>query len=166
MQIWNGKTKAKKSPKNRIWEGLGLHLGGVWHGLGRLLGALGRLWGASGVSLWRSWRALGCILALMDTSGLDLGSPGPRFWRLPNLIFGRFSVLSLLFCLADALIAAGNPTWHLLWLFVPPCSAAVRAQHMECFKKRGTQKHRIFPQLFDNCMHVCYLRNLENINFT
>ena len=29
----------KKSPKNRIWEGLGLCLGGVWDALGRLLAA-------------------------------------------------------------------------------------------------------------------------------
>ena len=42
MQIQNGKTKAKKSMKNRFWEGLGLHLGGVWGSLGLLLGALGR----------------------------------------------------------------------------------------------------------------------------
>ena len=42
MQFWNGKIKAKKSLKNWIWEGLGLHLGGFWEGPGRLLGALGR----------------------------------------------------------------------------------------------------------------------------
>ena len=42
MQIWSGKIKAKKSLKNWIWEGLGLHLGGFWEGPGRLLGALGR----------------------------------------------------------------------------------------------------------------------------
>ena len=29
--------------QNQIWEGLVLHLGGFGHGLGRLLGALGRL---------------------------------------------------------------------------------------------------------------------------
>ena len=41
MQIWSGKIKTKKSLKNLIWEGLGLHLGEIWEGLGRLLGALG-----------------------------------------------------------------------------------------------------------------------------
>ena len=44
-QIQSGKTKTKKSLKNRFWEGLGLHLGGVWDGLGPLLGALGRFLG-------------------------------------------------------------------------------------------------------------------------
>ena len=54
MQFWSGEIEAKKSPKNWIWEGLGLHLERVWdglelhlagleEGLGRLLGALGRL---------------------------------------------------------------------------------------------------------------------------
>ena len=33
--------KAEKSLKNWIWEGLGLHLGGVWERLWRLLDALG-----------------------------------------------------------------------------------------------------------------------------
>ena len=45
MLIWNKKIKATSSPKNWIWEGLGLHLGGVWDGLGPLWGALGRLLG-------------------------------------------------------------------------------------------------------------------------
>ena len=43
MPIWGRKIKCEKSHKNRIWEGLGFHLGGVWGDLGRLLGALGRL---------------------------------------------------------------------------------------------------------------------------
>ena len=41
MQICRGKMKAKKSLKNWIWEGLGLHLGGLWERLRRILGALG-----------------------------------------------------------------------------------------------------------------------------
>ena len=41
MHFWSGEIEAKKSPKNWIWEGLGLHLGGVWERLWRLLGALG-----------------------------------------------------------------------------------------------------------------------------
>ena len=41
MQFWSGEIEAKKSPKNWIWEGLGLHLGGVWGRLWHLLGALG-----------------------------------------------------------------------------------------------------------------------------
>ena len=35
--------KSKKSIKNWIWEGLGLHLGRVWEALGRLLDALGSI---------------------------------------------------------------------------------------------------------------------------
>ena len=31
MQIGNRKIEGKKSLKNWIWEGLGLHLGGVWN---------------------------------------------------------------------------------------------------------------------------------------
>ena len=41
MQIWSWKIIAETSHKNQIWEGLGLHWGGVWEALGRLLGALG-----------------------------------------------------------------------------------------------------------------------------
>ena len=33
---------------NRFWEGHGLHLGGIWNGLGRLSDALGRLLAVSG----------------------------------------------------------------------------------------------------------------------
>ena len=43
MQIWNWKKNIQKSPKQRFWERLGLHLGRVWDGLGPLLGTLGRL---------------------------------------------------------------------------------------------------------------------------
>ena len=42
MQILNKEKQAKKSLKNQIWEGLGLHLGVVWDGLGPLWVALGR----------------------------------------------------------------------------------------------------------------------------
>ena len=40
-QIFTGEKKATKYLKEWIWEGLGLHLGGGWHGLGRLLDAFG-----------------------------------------------------------------------------------------------------------------------------
>ena len=46
MQIYDQKKQAKKLPKNRIWKGLGLYLGGVWEALGHLLAALGRSKGA------------------------------------------------------------------------------------------------------------------------
>ena len=48
MRIGSRKIKAKKSLKNRFGEGLGLHLGGVWGGLGSHLGALGRSWAVLG----------------------------------------------------------------------------------------------------------------------
>ena len=38
MQILGREQKATKCIKEWIWEGLGLHLGGGWRGLGRLLG--------------------------------------------------------------------------------------------------------------------------------
>ena len=43
MQIGSWKKSGHKSYKNHVWEGLGLHLGGVWAGLGPPLGAFGRL---------------------------------------------------------------------------------------------------------------------------
>ena len=42
MLFFDVKKKAPNLLKKWIWEGLGLHLGRVWDGLGRLLGALGR----------------------------------------------------------------------------------------------------------------------------
>ena len=42
MQILNPKKNNHKYPKNWIWEGLGLYLGGGWDGLGRLFGTFGR----------------------------------------------------------------------------------------------------------------------------
>ena len=69
MEIWSWKNKAAESQTNRIWQGLGLHLGGFmgvlgaswalvgasWPLFGRLLGALVRVLGAS----WVSWAPLG-----------------------------------------------------------------------------------------------------------
>ena len=42
MQILNVKKEAPKLLKDWIWEGLGLHLGGSWDGLGVLLATFGR----------------------------------------------------------------------------------------------------------------------------
>ena len=39
--VWE--NEIKKMPKKWIWDGLGLHLGGVWGGLGTLWAILGRL---------------------------------------------------------------------------------------------------------------------------
>ena len=48
MQISYGKIKSKKMLKKWIWDGLGLHLGGGWDALGRLLVTLGRFLAISG----------------------------------------------------------------------------------------------------------------------
>ena len=50
---------APKRLKKRIWDSLGLHLGGVWGGLEPLVGALGVSLGALGVLLGRFWPFLG-----------------------------------------------------------------------------------------------------------
>ena len=99
MQISSREISNKKSLQNSIWEGLGLHLGGAWDGLGRLLGALGpllpvfltfkinifcnigprwapraywdRFWEGSG-RIWKVWgRVFGTLGYLLD-----------RFWEL------------------------------------------------------------------------------------
>ena len=49
---------APKRFKRRVWDGLGLHLGGAWGGLEPLVGALGGSLGALGVLLGRFWAFL------------------------------------------------------------------------------------------------------------
>ena len=66
MQIQNGKTKAKKLLKNRFWEGLGPHLGGVWDSLGCLLCTLRRFLNVS----------LVFEIALFSSIGLRWGPRG------------------------------------------------------------------------------------------
>ena len=41
LQILSCKKNVQKSLKKWIWEGLGLHFGRVWDGLGPLFGGLG-----------------------------------------------------------------------------------------------------------------------------
>ena len=78
MQIQNGKTKAKKSMKNRFGEGLGPHLGGVWDSLGCLLCTFRRFLNVS----------LVFEIALFSSIGLRWGPRGllDQFW----MVFGRF----------------------------------------------------------------------------
>ena len=103
MRICNRKIEAKKSHKNRFWEALGLHLGGVGNGLGPLLGALGRLlvvfwsfkielfpsigprWAPRGL-LDRFWVDLGRILGRF---GKVLGRIWEDFWLFEQIV-GRF----------------------------------------------------------------------------
>ena len=96
MLIWSGKKKVPKWLKMWIWEGLGLHLGGLWRVLECLLGALGRLlavlgafkiepfssmgprWAPRGL-LDRFWEGLGRVLGgfreILEGFGETLGAP-------------------------------------------------------------------------------------------
>ena len=124
-----------------------------WGQVGSMLAHLSLL-GA----FFRSWVLLMHFLSTFGTPWPFFWRPGAlwvRFWKLPSLIFRRFLGLSLLFCLTNALIAALNPNWHLLRLFVPPCSAAVRAQHMESMSQKTCNFSSIFLRFFH------FVRNLD-----
>ena len=92
MQIWSQKKKATKCVKKWIWEGLGLHLEGVWDGLGRLLGTSGRFLAVFLVfkiefflNMGLQWPPRG----LLDRFWVDLG----RVWGGFRRIFGGFEAL-------------------------------------------------------------------------
>ena len=88
---------------------------------GRLLDALGPLIGISQAS----WVYLG-------PSRLDLGSILEGFGKVLEANFEHvFWTLDL----HSALIAVGTSCWHSPGLFVAPCSAAVRAQHIRRLPK-------------------------------
>ena len=91
MQIWSRKIKSQKSRQNWIWEGLGLHLGGVWDALGRLLGAPGPLlvafW-AFKIEFFSSIAPRWSPRGLLDRFGVDLG----RFWEGFGRVLGGFWV--------------------------------------------------------------------------
>ena len=85
--------KNKKSIKNWIWEGLGLHLGGVWDGLGRLLGTFGRFLAVLGVFYI-------ILFSNMGQHGPKMSSKRPlasilgRFWKgLGRILEGFGKVL-------------------------------------------------------------------------
>ena len=89
---------ATKSPKNWFREGLGLHLGGVWDGLERLLGVSGRS-GASlgrflivffsvGIQLFKSIGPTWLPRELSNPFGVELG----RFWNDLECFWGGFSL--------------------------------------------------------------------------
>ena len=89
MQIENGKKGTTKCLKNWIWEGLGLHLGGGWGGLGRLLGTFGcfltifwRFWIHLFSSIGQGWGPGG----LLDRFWIDFGG----FWEGLGRILGGF----------------------------------------------------------------------------
>ena len=73
IENWNERMKGRISLKNWIWQGLGLHLGGVWDALGRLLGAS-----------WRSGASLGRLLIVFS----GVGNPAfHKHW--PNMASKR-----------------------------------------------------------------------------
>ena len=139
MQFWSREIEAKKSPKNWIWEGLGLHLGGVWERLWRLLGALGpflAVFGRSKASFFKAliqdrlqeafWIEFGLILGFLagfgrvwrgiwehlEALGQGFGSPLGRFWRASLATLER-SWLSLRRLLAPLGIL--GTSWAMLW---------------------------------------------------
>ena len=81
--------KNQKSIKNWIWEGLGLHLGGVWDGLGRLLDTFGRF-------LAVFWVFQIILFSNMGQHGPKMSSKRPlasifaRFWKGLGRILGGF----------------------------------------------------------------------------
>ena len=99
MQNAHRKMTAKKNVKKWVWDGLGLHLGRLWAGLGTLWAARGRLlerpgalWGPCWALLGRPWGALGAFFALRARFWRDFG----RIWKVlegfPNcsILLGGF----------------------------------------------------------------------------
>ena len=91
MQIWNRKIKNKKSLKKWIWEGFGLHLGGGWDVLGRLLATFGHLLAVFCTFKIEFFSSMGPRWAprgLLGRLWVDLGSIWGGFWEG----LGRFGV--------------------------------------------------------------------------
>ena len=75
---------SKNDTKNRFWEGLGLHFGGGWDGLGPLLGALGRLLAAFWTFKFELFFSIGPRWAprgLLDRFWVDFGRDSGGFWE-------------------------------------------------------------------------------------
>ena len=84
MKILHKQNNVQKSLKNWFGEGLGLHLGGVWDGLGPLLGALGRLLAVFWPFKIELFSHIGTRWAprrLLDRFGVDFGGYLNRFWK-------------------------------------------------------------------------------------
>ena len=86
MQSWSGEIKAKKFLVHWFWEGLGLHLGRVWDGLGLLLDALGRRLVVSGAF---KIEVLFKQLSKLDSKG-PLGSMLEGFGEALGRVSGDF----------------------------------------------------------------------------
>ena len=110
-----------------------------WLTLGALMGALERSWGAFGALLERSWGDHDRSWDRLD----DFGPPMGRFWALQQPILSirsstlgsqriDFAVSAFASILSLELL---HETRNVKPTFVDvPCSAAVRAQHMESIK--------------------------------
>ena len=75
MHVESTRKSVQKSQENSIWEGLELHLGGLWDAPGSLLVAFGRLSGALGTFKTTLFPSIGPRLAprgLRDRFGVDL----------------------------------------------------------------------------------------------
>ena len=76
MKILHKQNNVQKSLKNWFGEGLGLHLGGVWDGLGPLLGALGRLLDASWALKSQQYHDTSDFFRFLVDLGKDFGGFG------------------------------------------------------------------------------------------
>ena len=112
MQIWIRKIKDKKPLKNWIWDGFGLHLGGGWDALGRLLASLGRLlavFGTFKIELFSNMGPRWPPRGLLGRLWVDLGSISGGFWRA----WGRFGVdFEWLQCLLELSWGEFGNSWH------------------------------------------------------
>ena len=137
--------------KMRSWSAPGLifsrlgRLPGVsWAALGRSWGALGRSWpplgrilGASWAHLWCSWAPLGCQLlpkmgsgSIFHRFGLDSGSIWDSIWGRRASFLGRTLTSFRRIYMVREFLQETHIEIHSGFSF-SPCSAAVRAQHME-----------------------------------
>ena len=134
-------------------------LGGSWAPRGFPWAPVGHLVGASWAHLGRSWAPLGCswaplgrILPLMDASGLDFGALGARFrtsqGSISDLSGLDFGALYACVYILHELLHETHLGIHLGFSF-PPCSAAVRAQHIRR-PRRGAAcwTSTLFPPIF------------------
>ena len=118
MQISSSKKNVQKSQKKKFWEGLGLHLGGFWDGLGPLLATLGRLlavfW-AFKIELCSRIGPRWAPRRLLGRFGEGLG----RIWGAFGMVLGEIwkEICRILHFLSASWAGFGN-AWHDLALLL------------------------------------------------
>ena len=126
-------------PWARFCSSLGLPqrlLGGSWAVLGTswaILGPLGRVLGASWASLERSWVSPGCQMLpkrAPDSISEGSGSVQGRVGSSQSCIFRGFFIPAFSSNMVHEFLQEVHFKIHSSFSFTP-CSAAVRAQHME-----------------------------------